>query len=71
MLAFRSEGDVDRWLERTGRARGAMVDFATMWALAQPWYAGRMEAGWRGLAPERGREIFAELGLTGAWWKLG
>ena len=70
MLAFRSEGDVTAWLERTGHGFGVMIDFATMWSIAQPWYSGRLEAGWRGLSAEAGQAIFDELGLTGAWWRL-
>ena len=70
MLAFRSEGDVDAWLARTGHPFGAMVDFATMWAVVQPWYAGRMEAQWRGLQAEVGQKIFDDLGLPGDWWRL-
>ena len=70
MLAFRSEGDVKAWLERTGHPFGAMTDFATMWAIVQPWYADRMDVGWRGLSAEAGQGIFDELGLTGDWWRL-
>jgi hypothetical protein len=71
MLAFRSEGDVKGWLERTGRPFGAMIDFSTLWALVQPWYAGRMQPEWRGLSAERGQAIFYDLGLDGEWWRLG
>ncbi len=70
MLAFRSEGDVRAWMDRTGHAFGAMIDFETMWAIAQPWYAGRLEADWRGLSAQAGQAIFDELGLTGDWWRL-
>lgn len=70
MLAFRSEGDVKAWIDRTGMPFGAMVDFATMWALVQKWYAGRMDPGWRGLGAERGQAIIDGLGLTGDWWRL-
>ena len=70
MLAFRSEGDVEAWLARTGHPFGAMIDFATMWALVQRWYAGRLEPEWRGLGAQRGQAIIDDLGLTGSWWQL-
>jgi len=70
MLAFRSEGDVHAWLERTGNPFGAMIDFAAMWALVQPWYAGRMEPSWRGRSAVDAQAILDGLGLEGDFWRL-
>ena len=42
-----------------------------MWALVQPWYAGRMDPGWRGRGLEEARAILSGVGLTGPFWELG
>lgn len=70
MLAFRSEGDVHAWLERTGHPFGAMTDFATMWALVRQWYAGRMERSWRGRSATDAQAIIDGLGLEGDFWRI-
>lgn len=41
-----------------------------MWALAQAWYAGRMEPGWRGRTARQAQAILNEVGLTGEFWRL-
>ena len=61
---------MDAWLERTGHSRGAVVSLEQMWALVQPWYAGRLEADWRGRSVEEARTILTEVGLTGPFWRL-
>lgn len=40
------------------------------WAMAGRWYAGRMEAGWRGRSPEAAQAIFEAVGLTGPFWRM-
>jgi hypothetical protein len=70
-LAFRSEGDVDAWLARTGHPRGAVVTNAQMWALVQPWYAGRLSPEWRGRSVGDAQAILDQVGLQGDFWKLG
>jgi hypothetical protein len=57
-------------LERTGLARGAILDLAQMWALARLWYADRLSAEWRGRSAEAGQAIMDEVGLTGEFWQL-
>jgi hypothetical protein len=42
-----------------------------MWALAQRWYAGRLDADWRGRSAEQAQAILASVGLTGPFWALG
>lgn len=58
------------WLARTGHPRGAVVSFEQMWALVQPWYAGRMEPTWRGRTAAEAQKILEEVGLTGPFWDL-
>ena len=62
---------MDAWLQRTGYPKGAVVSLEQMWALVQPWYAGRGEAGWRGRSAEDAQAIIDSVGLTGEFWRLG
>ncbi len=41
-----------------------------MWALVQPWYAGRLAREWRGRAAVDAQIILETLGLTGPFWDL-
>ena len=61
---------MESWLERTGHPRGALVTFHQMWALVQPWYSGRIDAGWRGRRTEEAQAILNGVGLTGDFWRL-
>lgn len=58
------------WLERTGRPIGAVLSFERTWALAQRWYAGRAEPGWRGRSAVEAQVILDAMGLTGDFWRL-
>lgn len=40
------------------------------WAMAQRWYAGRMDPGWRGRSPEAAQAILEAAGLTGPFWRM-
>jgi hypothetical protein len=43
---------------------------ATAWRLAQAWYADRLRADWRRLAPDEAEAVFDSVGLHGAFWRL-
>jgi Alkylmercury lyase len=70
MLAFRSEAHVDRWCEQTGLGRGAAFPLETAWRLADLWYRDRLSPHWRRRTPEEAEAAFAEVGLTGSFWRL-
>ena len=61
---------VDRWLARTGRERGYVMDLETLWALARDWYRGRLDAGYRRREPSEAAEYFRSVGLHGPFWGL-
>lgn len=67
---FCGEGCVDTWLERSGQARGSVVDLATLWRLARGWYAGRLERGYVRREPSAAAAYFRDAGLTGSFWGL-
>ena len=67
---FCSPGCVDRWLAESGRARGYVMDLATLWRLASRWYDGRLDPGYRRREPAQARDYFRDVGLTGPFWGL-
>ena len=66
MLLFRGEEHV----ERSGEARGATMTPDQMWRLADAWYRDRADPAWRRRTAEEAESIFAEIGLTGDFWRL-
>ncbi len=46
------------------------MDLDTAWRLAHAWYHDRLDPGWRRPAPAAAQELFASLGLRGAFWRL-
>jgi hypothetical protein len=70
MLIFRSEEHLERWIEETGRPRGATMTPAQQWRLAHRWYAGRRAPDWRRRTAEEAESVFADCGLTGDFWTL-
>ena len=70
MLAFRSEGHVDRWREQRCVPPGAVFGPDQLWQLADAWYRNRMSPDWHRRTPAEAEALFAELGLTGNFWRL-
>ena len=70
MLLFRSEEHVDRWNEARGLPRGGLLSLEQVWRLADAWYRHRMEPGWRRRTPDEANALFADVGLSGSFWKL-
>ncbi len=70
MLAFRSETHVERWCETRGMPRGAVFSLEQAWGLADAWYAERLAPTWRRRRAEEAEALFAELGLSGDFWRL-
>jgi hypothetical protein len=62
---------VERWLSRTSSARGDVLDLATLWRLAQNWYDGRLDRGYRRREPREAKDYFRGVGLSGDFWGLG
>ena len=59
---------VERWLSDTAQQRGYVMDLATLWRLAQGWYAGRLDRGYTRREPVAAAEYFRSVGLTGPFW---
>jgi hypothetical protein len=70
MLAFRSEAHVARWRELQCLAKGAVFSPQQLWRLAQAWYSDRLAPDWRRRTPDEAEAVFADIGLTGDFWRL-
>jgi hypothetical protein len=70
MLAFRSEGHLQRWLDNRGLNRGATLTIAQTWALAVAYYARKADADWRRRTKQESQQLFGEIGLRGPFWQL-
>ena len=71
MLAFRSEAHVEQWCETRRISPGAVFSLQQAWGLGRAWYAGRLSPDWRRATVEEANALFAEIGLTGEFWRLG
>ena len=70
MLAFRSEEHVERWCDSRRVPRGATLGLDQVWRLARAWYGNKLSPQWRRATPEEAEAVFAEIGLTGEFWRL-
>lgn len=70
MLLFRSEEHVSRWVAAHPGCEGETVSLDRIWALAQRWFATRLDPDWRRWSQEETRAIFDSVGLTGPFWEL-
>jgi hypothetical protein len=70
MLAFRSEGHVDRWCDTRGIARGDSFALEQAWQLGRLWYADKLSPDWKRASPAEAETAFASIGLTGEFWSL-
>jgi hypothetical protein len=70
MLAFRSEGHVERWCRQHRIEKGAVFSLKQVSGLGQAWYGDKLSPEWRRATPEEAERRFAELGLTGDFWRL-
>jgi hypothetical protein len=67
---FCSADCVHRWLESSDNHLGSTLDLATLWRLAQHWYAGRLDPGYVRREPSQARQYFRDAGLSGPFWGL-
>jgi hypothetical protein len=70
MMLFRDEEHVTRWSTRSGIPRGASFPPAQLWRLAQAWFHDRLSPDWRRRTVDEVNALFADLGLTGDFWRL-
>jgi hypothetical protein len=68
MLFFRSEDALNEWCRSHDYARRPTATLPQLWRMAVAWYENRLRPDAR--RPDAGeiRDIFARIGLTGAFW---
>jgi len=69
MLFFRSEADLNAWLQSKNASHGATLTVSLLWQLSQRWYHNRMDVEYHGRSLEQVRMIFEEVGLVSDFWK--
>jgi hypothetical protein len=67
---FCNQSCVDAWLERTAKARGYVMDLATLWRFASDWYTGRLDCGYTRRDPAQAADYLRSVGLSGPFWGL-
>ena len=70
MLAFRSEAHVERWCRSRRVPLGAVFTLEQAWELGRRWYADKLSPDWQRATPAEAEATFAEIGLTGEFWRL-
>jgi Alkylmercury lyase len=70
MLFFRSEDHASNWRETRGFPGARTLSLETGWKLARAWYSRKLEPEWRRHSVEEAETLFAELDLTGDFWRL-
>jgi hypothetical protein len=70
MLLFRSEEHIETWYRDSGVSRGATLGVQRLWELARAWYEDRLSPEWRRRTLEEAEGVFANLGLSGDFWRL-
>jgi hypothetical protein len=70
MLAFRSEEHLERWCRSRRIERGATLTLEQTWQLGRAWYGDKLSPDWRRATPDEAQGVFAEIGLTGDFWRL-
>ena len=70
MLLFRSEEHARSWRDAHGFPDATTISVETGWRLARAWYARKLRPDWRRHTLEEAETLFAELGLTGDFWRL-
>jgi hypothetical protein len=71
MLAFRSEATVERWCELRSVPKGEIFSIEQAWELGRAWYGDKLSPDWRRATPAEAEAVFAGIGLTSDFWRLG
>ena len=61
---------IDRWCERHGLTKGAVVPIDVIWELARTWYGRHLAPDWQKWTPLEAQEILERVGLRGEHWRL-
>ncbi len=62
---------MESWCAAQNVPLGAVVSLEKIWLLSQFWYGDRMSPDFRRPTVDEARAIFARVGLSGDFWRLG
>lgn len=62
---------MDGWCAARQVSRGAVLSLPQVWLLSQFWYGDRLSPEFRRPQRAEAEAIFARVGLTGDFWRLG
>jgi len=65
---FCAQTCVDNWVAVRSEDPGTVFDLATLWRLAQGWYAGRLDEHYVRRDPAAAAEYFARVGVPASFW---
>ncbi len=65
---FCSRECIDRQLAAYQEDEGTVFDLATLWRLAQGWYAGRLDPGYQRREPSAAATYFRDAGVPSSFW---
>ena len=68
MLFFRSEADLNAWLQTRNASHGGTLTVSQLWDLSRRWYHNRMDVEYHGRSKDQVRKIFEEVGLISEFW---
>ncbi len=68
-MLFRSDEEIESWLQRKCLERGAVLSLQRVWELAKRWYVDRISPAFRGRTADEAQAIFRQLDLTGEFWR--
>jgi hypothetical protein len=69
MLFFRSEADLEAWLQTKKAARGETLTISQLWQLSQRWYHNRLDIEYHSRTLEQAQKNFREVGLVSSFWR--
>ena len=62
---------MQRWCRKWKREQGGTFSLQQGWELARLWYGDRLSPKWRPFSVQEAQDVFARVGLTGEFWRLG
>lgn len=61
---------MDKWCQRRGVEKGAVMSLEQCWGFTQDWYRDRGDLNWQPKTAEEMQAIFENNGLVGEFWRV-
>ncbi len=70
MQLFRSEDDIEAWVDHTGNPCGAVFSPEQLWELSKGWWDDRLLLDWKRKSVEERQRLLERCDLRGPFWDL-